>query len=407
MKTKRVWLVFAGCMLMYGAMMGILFNCSGVLINGVLQAEGFTSSSISHYYTLRSLVSTISMLFTAKLLTRYNIKLVTVSIGFVGMLAYVLMSTFTQPWQWAVSGVLHGLASSLVMLLPTSVIRVWFVKNRGTFLGVFMMLSGVFGAVLNPVVSRLIDSIGWRKTALVMGISSFILVCIAAVLIERRPSDVGALPYGGTEEDAAPSPSASGAPVRAPFRIGVYLYIFLTVTCAGMCIQMNSYLPQYASSLGYASIIGANMMSAVMIGNSSAKFLFGVCSDYLGLWRSVQLFMLLIGAGMVLLMTGSASPILLYIGSLLLGFGYMNGVANSLICVELFNPEHFEVQYSRVSMIGGLGASLVPAVVSRVYDSTGSFTPVFTALCIWVVISVLLISLRDRIGVTRRSSSDV
>ena len=59
MKRNRVWFVLAGCMLFYGAMMGILFNCAGVLINSIIQTEGYTSSSISSYYTLRGLVSTI------------------------------------------------------------------------------------------------------------------------------------------------------------------------------------------------------------------------------------------------------------------------------------------------------------------------------------------------------------
>ena len=91
MKTKRVWLVLAGCMLMYGAMMGILFNCAGVLINGIIQAEGYTSSDLAGYYTLRGLVSTIAMLFTAKLLTKVNIKVLTALVGLIGASSFFLM----------------------------------------------------------------------------------------------------------------------------------------------------------------------------------------------------------------------------------------------------------------------------------------------------------------------------
>ncbi|MBQ2085811.1 MAG: hypothetical protein II464_06050, partial [Oscillospiraceae bacterium] len=135
MKTKRVWLVLAGCMLLYGSMMGIIFNCAGVLINGVIQSEGYTSSSVSVFYTLKGLVSTLSLLFAAKLLSLMNIKLLAVIIGLIGGLSFSLMSVYTQPWQWAISGILNGLASSLVVLLPTTVIRNWFIKNRGTFMG--------------------------------------------------------------------------------------------------------------------------------------------------------------------------------------------------------------------------------------------------------------------------------
>ena len=175
MKTKRVWLVFAGCMLMYGAMMGILFNCAGVLINGVIQSEGYTSSDLAGYYSLRNLVS-IAMLFTARLLTKVNIKLMTVLVGAIGSLSFLLMSFYTAPWQWLISGILHGVASSLVMLLPTTVIRNWFIKNRGTFMGAYMMLSGVFGAVFNPITGRMIENVGWRVTARILAAIAF--VCI-------------------------------------------------------------------------------------------------------------------------------------------------------------------------------------------------------------------------------------
>ena len=403
MKTKRVWLVLAGCMLLYGAMMGIIFNCAGVLINGVIQAEGYTSSSVSIFYTLKGLVSTLAMLFTAKLLTRVNIKVMAVLVGLVGGASFALMSLYTQPWQWAISGVLNGLASSLVVLLPTTVIRNWFIKNRGTFMGMYMMLSGVIGAVFNPLAGRLIESVGWRKTSVILGLSAFAMVFIAALLIVRRPSDVGALPYGGTEEDvSAEVKSARPAAQHVPFKFKTYLYIFCSVTVAGLAIQMVSYIPQYASSLGYDPMIGARMTSVLMIGNMSAKLLFGVCSDYVGLWRSIQLFLGLIGTSMLVLTFGSGVPVLLYIGSLVMGFGYMSGVANSLVSAEIFDPDQFEIQYSRLSMLSGLSTALSPSIISYVFDSTGSFKPIFLFLAAWLFTAVILISMREKLGIVRK-----
>lgn len=403
MKTKRVWLVFAGCMLMYGAMMGILFNCAGVLINGIIQAEGYTSSDLAGYYTLRGLVSTIAMLFTAKLLTRVNIKLMTALVGLIGASSFFLMSVYTQPWHWLISGVLHGIASSLVVLLPTTVIRNWFVKKRGTFMGTYMMLSGVLGAVFNPVAGKLIGSVGWRPTARILGGITLAFVLVAALLIERRPSDVGALPYGGTDEDVSPdAPVNRPSPSHVPLKIKTYLYIFCSVTVAGLAIQMVSYIPQYASSLGYDPMIGAKMTSILMIGNMSAKLVFGVCSDVIGLWRSIQVFLGLIGTSMLVLIFGSGNPTLLYIGSLMMGFGYMSGVANSLVSSEIFEPDQFEIQYSRLSMLSGLSTAISPSIISGVYDSTGSFKPVFAFLAVWLFTAIVLISLREKLGITKK-----
>ena len=407
MKTKRVWLVLAGCMLMYGAMMGILFNCAGVLINGIIQAEGYTSSDLAGYYTLRGLVSTVAMLFTAKLLTKVNIKVLTALVGLICASSFFLMSMYTQPWHWLISGVLHGIASSLVTLLPATVIRNWFVRNLGTFMGTYMVLSGVFGAVFNPVAGRLIESVGWRPTARILGGITLFIVLIAALLIERRPSDVGAIPYGGTEEYLSPdAPVNKPALSHVPIKIRTYLYIFCSVTVAGLAIQMVSYIPQYASSLGYDPMIGAKMTSILMIGNMSAKLVFGVCSDVIGLWSSIQVFLGLIGTSMLVLMFGSGNPVLLYIGSLMLGFGYMSGVANSLVSSEIFEPDQFEIQYSRLSMLSGLATAISPSIISGVYDSTGSFKPVLAFLAVWLFTAILLISLRYRFGIVKEDKDD-
>ena len=402
MKNKRVWIVLAGCMLMYGAIMGILYNCSGVLINGVIQSEGYTSSSVSIYYTLRGLVSTIAMLFTARLLTMINIRLMAFIVGLTGSMAFFLMSFYTEPWQWAISGVLHGLAGSLVPLLPTSVIRAWFVKKRGTFMGLYMMLSGVLGAIMNPVAGHLIECFGWRKTAVVLASVTFSIVTVSSLLLVRRPSDVGEAPYGGEEAAvSAPDPVRSG---RVPVKIFTYLYIFCSVIVAGLALQMVSYIPQYASSLGYSAMVGARMTSVLMIGNVSAKLLFGVSSDLIGLWRSVQLFLGLIGLSMLLLTLGSGVPALLYIGALIMGFGYMSGVANSLVSADIFEPDQFEIQYSRITMLSGLSTALCPSVISYVFDSTGSFKPVFYGLAVWLFAAIVLIALREKLGIVRKKA---
>lgn len=401
MKKNRVWLVFTGCMLMYGALMGILFNCTGVLITGIIKAEGYTSSSVSGFYTMRTFVTAIAMLFTAKLFTRFPIKAVIVTVGIVSSLAYYLMYFYTAPWQWTISGILCGLATSLSFLLPSSVIRAWFVKKRGTFMGIFTMLSGFLGAFLNPVISAFMEHNGWRATALLLASTSLAMMLIAALLIERSPADVGALPFGGTEADIAAAPVQKKSE-KVPLQPKIYLFVFFAISVSSMCIQSTSYIPQYSTSLGHPLMVGATLTSAIMIGNLSAKFLFGIVSDILGVWRSTQIFFGLVGAAYLGFLFFGGSLAMMYVSSVLLGFTYMSGVALSLVCVELFDPAHYEVQYSRVSLIGSLISSLVPTFIASVFDSTGSFKPVFAVFAGLLAFSIVLISLRSVFGIGRK-----
>ena len=196
MKEKRVWLVFIGCMLYYGALMGVLYNCAGVLISGIMSEEGYSSSSLSGFFTARNLVQAVAMLATAQLFRKLNIKIVSLGVGLFTSFSFLLMPLYGSPELWTLSGILSGIGTSLSMLLPTTVINNWFVKKKGTFLGIVTMLSGVLGMVLNPLVSKYITTHGWKKSAILLGGLSLTLNVIATILMEKYPEDVGALPYG-------------------------------------------------------------------------------------------------------------------------------------------------------------------------------------------------------------------
>ncbi len=403
--TKRVWAVFIGCMLYYGALMGV-YNCVGVLITGIMNAEGYTSSSLSGYYTARNLFQAIGMLVTAGFLKRRSIRLVTACVGICTTVSLLLMCVYSRPWMWIVSGVISGIGNSLSMLLPTTVINAWFVKKKGTFLGIVTMLSGILGMILNPLVAEYITAEGWRSAAVLLGVSSLVLNLTAACLLVKRPRDVGAVPYGGEETDPVPTDagrvSRLGTEKITLRELGVYLFVLLTVSMTAKGIQMTSYVPQYSTSLGYPLEIGGRLTSAIMIGNFSAKLLYGVVCDRIGAWPSVQVFLGIIGTAFLLLsLFGGVLPVM-YAACVLLGFSYMSGLALSMVAVELFDRDRFETQYSRCSMFGTLTTFPIPFLVSYVFDLTGSFRLIFMTYACLLYLGILLVWLRRRLGVVRK-----
>ena len=409
MKEKRVWLVFIGCMLYYGALMGVLYNCAGVLISGIMTEEGYTSASLSGYYTARNFVQSIAMLFTAQLFRKMNIKYISIGVGLFSSVAFLLMPMYTSPKMWLLSGILSGIGTSLSMLLPTTVINYWFVKKKGTFLGIVTMLSGILGMVLNPIVSRYITNNGWRKGALLLGGMSLAINIAATLLIVKRPEDVGALPYGsdGAVTSAYEVKARSLGTEKITWaELGTYLFILFTVSMTGKGIQMTSYIPQYSTSLGYALEIGGRLTSAIMIGNFTAKFLYGIVCDWLGAWKSVQVFLIIIGTSFVLLSAfGGVLPVM-YIACVLLGFSYMSGLGLSMVSVELFDKDKFETQYSRNTMFGALVTTPLPYLVSYVFDKTGSFRLIFIVYAALMFFGVILINFRYKLGVIKQEDPE-
>ena len=408
MKEKRVWLVFIGCMLYYGALMGVLYNCAGILISGIMTEEGYSSSSLSGFFTARNLVQAVAMLVTAQLFRKLNIKIVSLGVGLLTSFSFLLMPLYGSPELWTLSGVLSGIGTSLSMLLPTSVINYWFAKKKGTFLGIVTMLSGILGMLLNPIMSSYISSHGWRRSAILLGGLSLLLNITATILLVKRPEDVGALPYGsdGTQMPAYEEKTRSLGTEKITWaELGTYLFILFTVSMTGRGIQMTSYIPQYSTSLGYALEIGGTLTSAIMIGNFTAKFLYGIVCDWLGAWRSVQVFLGIIGTSFLLLsLFGGILPVM-YAACFFLGFSYMSGIGLSMVAVELFDKDKFETQYSRNSMFGTLVTTPIPYLISYVFDKTGSFHLIFMAYAFMMFLAIVLIVFRNKFGVIKNNTA--
>ena len=407
MKRYRIWLVCAGCMIYYGTLVGVLNNCFGVLISAIMTAEGYTSSAFSGFYSLKTVSQAISLLLTSKMLQKYRFKLVAFGVAAVASLSMVLMYFYNASWLWNFSGILYGFGCSLCMLIPTTIVNNWFVKNKGTVMGIVTMLSGVFGMIMSPIISRYILAHGWRNTALTLGIVSFILF-FSALLMERKPSDVGAIPYGGdgTETESEQKPAEKDLPKeKKPVtwkEAVVYLFILLTVSMAGKGAQITSYIPQYSTSLGYPLTVGGTLTSAVMIGNFSSKLLFGVVCDWLGVWHSLQLFLGLLCLAYVLLCFFGGTLPVLYVACVLLGFSYIIGIALSMSSIRLFPPEEFAARYSRASMLNTMITIPIPLFISFVFDHTGSFKPVFIYYAVSMLVAIVIVGLRDKLKVTAR-----
>lgn len=120
------------------------------------------------------------------------------------------MSFVGELWQVYVLFAFSGcFAVALTRLLISLVTANWFTAKRGLAISIALSGSGFGGAILSPIVSSLIVSVGWRSTFLVLA-----AVCIVAALpitaysFRTKPSEIGLKPLG--ENPGDPSVSTAG-----------------------------------------------------------------------------------------------------------------------------------------------------------------------------------------------------
>ncbi|HKY05174.1 MAG TPA: MFS transporter, partial [Blastocatellia bacterium] len=107
-------------------------------------------------------------------------------------------------WQLYVTfGLIAAFGVATLQSVPNvAIVSNWFVRNRGTAVGIVLAGSGLGEFVLIPATQWLILHLGWRGTLLLLAL----LVCtVPATLVlmfqHHKPADKGLLPYGEGEEE--------------------------------------------------------------------------------------------------------------------------------------------------------------------------------------------------------------
>ena len=135
-----------------------------------------------------------------KLLTKYDTRIVMSAAIVILSGAVAAMSTYTEIWQWQVSGFLVGAAGAGIFVLPSaSLIGNWFIKRRGFVYGIVMACSGISAALFSMVISSIIQTTGWRSAYLFVGIVSLAVILPCSLLMRKKPTDLGIAPYGYEE----------------------------------------------------------------------------------------------------------------------------------------------------------------------------------------------------------------
>src|SRR5205807_8602982 len=107
----------------------------------------------------------------------------------------------------------YGAARAIDMgalnLSVSTAVANWFVRMRGRALGIAMTGNAIGVMLLVPAIQWMIDGPGWRPAWLIVGGGSGLILAVgSAVLLRRRPEDIGLRPDGDAEpvlaEGAAP-----------------------------------------------------------------------------------------------------------------------------------------------------------------------------------------------------------
>jgi MFS family permease len=388
-------------------------------------SRGSTAIAMSLHLVLGGLASPVA----GGLIDRYGPRRVMPAGALITGAALVWLSQSAAMWEFYVGfGVVAAIGSSLLHVVPlTTVISNWFVRNRGTAIGIVTAGSGAGQLVLLPLLQYLISNLGWRNSYLALGIA---ILTIPSVLIwlflYTRPSDRGlssdeemiprrkrkrvdvVVEQDGQEiarkagiirkseviildHEWAEKEWTVGKAVRT-FRFWA-LTLVMAMFAAGfflISVHLVAYLTDKRYSADMASVVVA-LQGFINIGG---KFFGGFLCDRIGREKTLTLSIAVFVACIVLLNAGGFiySPLIIYAFAVLYGMGY--GMALPALMAsasDLFQGRHFGAILGVFILGGYFGGALGTWMGGHFFDLTQAYRINFLVAALTMFISAALI----------------
>lgn len=394
-KSTKHWIVLAVCCGLAASSIGVSINSSGVFYTPVSESLGIMRGTFSMHMTIFSLMTAISSLFIPKLMDKVSYKVLLVVSVAAAVLTTGLMAVVTTIPGFYLLGALRGMSTAVFSIVPlTMVINGWFEKSHGLATSIVFGFSGLAGSICSPILSGIIQSSGWQMGYIVKAII-ILCLCLPAIIypFHLDPYKDGLLPYGYVEKTHVET--QIGAKSFSYATIAFISFFIFGLLCS--CItSVTQHLPGYGQSIGYSATIGAMLLSAGMVGNIVSKLIIGALSDRFGSIKATATMIVANTLGIVFLMIGSASWMLI-LGAFLFGSCYSIGaVALPLLTKHFFGVDNYANVFPKISFASNLGAAVSLSMVGYIYDFFSSYMYAFIIALVMMAICVVTLTVTSK-----------
>lgn len=300
------------------------------------------------------------------------------------VIAWSQVTTLTEFYLiWAGLGVC---AASVLYEPAFSVVAKWFVRRRARALAIITFAAGLASTIFVPLADLLLNLMGWRDAVLALGVLLGVTtVPLHALVLRRRPADLGLLPDGDTTAPDAASLPASytlGAALHTRFFWLLTFSFFLAFLGAG-AIRVH-FIPLLIDG-GIDASVAALASGAIGIMQVVGRLFFAPLEARYTSRNMVTGVFALQALAMIVLLPGIS---LWAVGLFLLTFGTSYGawtLARATVIADLFGSESYGRISSVMSIFLTVAGMIAPVAAGLVYDEFGSYQPV-----IWASVALAL-----------------
>lgn len=350
-----------------------------------LQSDfGWGRGEIMVGFTIYFLLTGLAAPLVGSLVDRYGVKGV-ISVGaLLTGLGFASLNMLQSIWHFYVAQFFIGAGTAAIGQVPASaMVSNWFVKRRGTAIGIMSTGIGVGILVLAPLIGGyLIPHFGWRISYLALALFTWVLIPLALFVVRTKPADMGLYPDGiEVSEDVAEAEAsrsaAKGFSLKMALGTSAFWLIAVTFFISGFSSLgiIQNQVP-HLQDIGFPLATAANALTGLGLGSAIGKFTFGWLCDLIKAKYACGISIVLLAVGTVILMSlKPASPLaIIWLYSITLGLGAGGWLPTMSVLTNInFGSISYGAIFGMISLVQGIGGALGPLFGGYMYDTMNTY----------------------------------
>ena len=385
------WLPVVGGILMNLAL-GSLYAWS-VFVLPLEKEFGWTRAQTSWVFTIAIVFFAMSFIVAGRIQDLKGPRLCAAIGGVLVSAGFILASVTSSLIGLYLSfGVVVGLGNGFGYATPTPVGSKWFPDKRGLVIGLMVGGYGAGSAILGPLATQMVASMGWRPTFRLLGALFFVMTMTGTALLKNPPPGYRPPNWHASAATALAGRDCTTREMMAtPMFYGLWLAFCLGTTAGLMTI---SQLVPFARNAGMSATVATFAITVGAFGNAGGRILSGWMSDSLGRVRTLQTMILISAVAMpvLFLVRQQLLPFYALVAVVYWCYGTQLSVFASTTA-DFYGTKNLGTNYGVLFTAWGAAGILGPAIAGRVFDRFGDYRYAFFTAAALALVALASLSI--------------
>ncbi len=403
------WWIVGACLLVNMYTGGVIFFGFTAVFGPIANEFGWSYAQISLAASLRGLEMGFLAPLVGLLTDRWGPRKLMFGGAIIGGSGLILLGHITSLSMFYASFVLISTGTSTCgSTVVVTAVANWFRKKVSLTTGI--AVSGfALGGLLVPLMSALIDMLGWRMAMTGLGFGMWAIIPPLSLIVRHRPEQYGYLPDGDSASEPftgarlTPSKSA-GQDISAKQAISSRAFWHIALVAMYQAFAVNAvatHIMPYLSSIGMSRVVSSFMASAIPVTSIIGRLGFGWLGDRYNKKLMSATGCAMMASGLILFgLVPTVGMWLLVPFTIIFGIGWGGVVPlRPALLREYFGRSHFGTILGFAFGVMMVGVIVGAPLAGWAFDTWGSYHEIwflFAGLGIVAMLNMLAIPPLDK-----------